>query len=352
LLAHQLTQLDAWVEEAILVVGYRSEQIREHFGEQFRSVKLRYVHQQEQRGTADAVMAAREHVRGRTLIINGDDFYHRDDLRSLAATDTGRGLVVTHAPDPQNRAVVSIEDDAISNIVEKPVDPLPDAWCSVGGYCIERDDLRWLDELTLSPRGELELPDFIMMVARATRVRPHYLKRLWMPLTYSWDVLGIAMRIARETSVAADLGIELSDPKSLGDQGDVRLGSDVQAAGPVVCGPGVTISDGCRLEGPVLLGRGTRLEAGARVARLVALDGARIGEGANVSDSVLGENVTVGKGARLESRPAHELRVDVKGKVITPDLERLGAVLGDASTVREGVFVPAGTLADPETVLS
>jgi len=179
----QLAQLQGIVDEVLLVVGYRKEQIEAYFGTEHRGLRLRFVEQETQRGTADAVAAARPLVRERVLILNGDDFYHHDDLEALAAD--GRGLLVTQAADPQNRAVVRIEDGLITDIVEKPKDVAPGAWCSVGGYSVEAHDLDRLDDLALGPRGELELPDFIRRLADSEPVRPHSIGQWWLPLTYA-----------------------------------------------------------------------------------------------------------------------------------------------------------------------
>src|SRR3990172_6674641 len=183
LLEHQLRQLDGLVDEALLVVGFLREQIESRFGDAFGKIRLRYVVQERQRGTAAALLAARPHVTARCLVLNGDDFYHSDDLKGLA--ERGRGLLVTQARDPENRAVVQLEGDVITGIVEKPKDPPKDAWYSVGGYCVERDDLRYLDEVVPSPRGELELPDFILRLVEGSVVRAKRIDRFWLPITYS-----------------------------------------------------------------------------------------------------------------------------------------------------------------------
>ncbi|HEY7820405.1 MAG TPA: nucleotidyltransferase family protein, partial [Vicinamibacteria bacterium] len=169
LLEHQLRQLDGLADEVILVVGYLREQIERRFGDSHGGIRLRYVVQERARGTADALLAARPFVTSRSLVLNGDDFYHRDDLQGLAAR--GRGLLVSRVKDPENRAVVQLNGDVITDIVEKPQNPPRDAWCSVGGYCVEKDDLRYLDDIALSPRGELELPDFILRLVQDSEVR-------------------------------------------------------------------------------------------------------------------------------------------------------------------------------------
>jgi dTDP-glucose pyrophosphorylase len=106
--------------------------------------------------------------------------------------------------DPENRAVVQLNGDVITDIVEKPQNPPRDAWCSVGGYCVEKDDLRYLDDIALSPRGELELPDFILRLVQDSEVRAKTIERFWLPITYSWDVLQAALFLWEEPERARD----------------------------------------------------------------------------------------------------------------------------------------------------
>jgi bifunctional UDP-N-acetylglucosamine pyrophosphorylase/glucosamine-1-phosphate N-acetyltransferase len=345
LLEHQLRQLEELAEEAILVVGFLREQIEARFGSRFGRMRLRYVLQERQRGTADALLAARPHLTGRTLVLNGDDFYHRDDLRGLA--DTGRGLLVTRARDPQNRAVVEIRDELVTDILEKPRNPPKDAWCSVGGYCIEAEDLARLDDLPLSPRGELELPDFIMRLVRDRSVRPRRIARFWLPLTYAWDVLGAILFLWEDPARARELGVAAQDLGALRRRTDLVIGTDVRIEGPAWIGPNARLGDGVRLVGPIAIGPGCTLGARAVVERAVLLNDIVLGEEAGIADSVLGAGVRVGAGARLESRPGSSLEITIQKKVVVPELERLGAIAGDGAEIAPGAIVPAGSVLPP-----
>ncbi len=335
LLEHQLAQLSGIVDEALLVVGYRKEQIQAHFGDEHTGIRLRYVEQETQRGTADAVAAARPLVNERVLILNGDDFYHHHDLKELA--DGGRGLLVTQAPDPHNRAVVRIQNDVIADIIEKPEKPdaPPGSWCSVGGYSVEASDLELLEDLPLSPRGELELPDFISRLIAQSSVRPQRIGQWWLPLTYAWDVLTAIHHIWSEPNRARDLGVSERVEGSL---------ADVDTEGPIWIGDDVRIGDGVRLVGPTTIGAGTTIESGAVLEGVSVFEGAHIGKGAMVQDCVIGRGVRIGEGATLESRRGSELSIDVNGKSVVPELARLGSVLGDGAAVAAFVSVRAGTL--------
>lgn len=334
LLEHQLAQLEGIVEEALLVTGYRKEQIEAHFGAEHRGIRLRYVEQKTQRGTADAVLAARPHVTERVLILNGDDFYHREDLSALAKR--GRALLVTHAPDPQNRAVVTIEDDAVVDIVEKPTHPPKDSWCSVGGYCVEARDLDLLEDLPVSARGELELPDFVLRLIAATPVSPHRIQQFWLPLTYAWDVLTAMSFIWSDEKRAFDLGLAAN-----GVPGHFP---ECSIEGPVWISEGVTMEKDVRIVGPAAIGPNCVLRRGAFIDRSALFERVQVGAGARVESSVLGADVQLGEGVRLEGQRGAELEVLVKDQKVVPELERMGSVLGDGNRIAADTVIAPGTL--------
>ena len=326
-----LDQLRGIVDTAILVVGYRKERILAHFGDRYRGIRLIPVEQAVARGTADALRAAAPVAAGRVLVLNGDDFYHGEDLARLARHETA--ILAQEVSDPWNRATVRVtDDDWLVQIVEKPPDAPPGALSSVGAYALTADDLGHLGEVGESVRGELELPDLIRNLISIRGVRVVRARRPWIPLTYPWDLTG---------RVVALFG---GDPPG---EGARALGLTVNGTGgdALLLDEGASLHEEARTRGPVALGRGVRVEAGARVERSVVLDGARIGPAAIVRDSVLGPGADVGGGARLLSGPVEEIRVlSHTARVGVP---LVGACLGEGALVARGATVPPGTLVGP-----
>lgn len=76
---------ESGVEHIVLCVGYRSEQIRAHFGDGRRwGIRIAYSRETKPLGTAGALRHARRHVPDRFLVLNGDSLF-RMDLESLVA---------------------------------------------------------------------------------------------------------------------------------------------------------------------------------------------------------------------------------------------------------------------------
>jgi bifunctional UDP-N-acetylglucosamine pyrophosphorylase/glucosamine-1-phosphate N-acetyltransferase len=348
LLEHQLEQVAGLVEEVILVVGYRGEAIRDRFGERFGALPLRYVEQDRQRGTADALKRAVPWIRERALILNGDDLYHAQDLRALLRHRTA--ILVAHASDPQNRGVVTISGDQVTDIGEKPPSPPAHALCSVGGYSLEKTALALLDEVSESRRGELELPDLIRAVARRVPVRYHRVERVWLPLTYAWDLLTSTQYLLEDPARALEFGVSVPSLAEIKSRRDVNLGVGTIIEGPVLIGPGVTFGHFCRIRGPAVIDSGCILGDCVEIERSVLMKATRVGEFSEVRDSVVGELVRIGAQVRIrsEARPGATLLVEVNGKRVDSGLARLGLIAGDRAEVPEGAVVPPASPLEAE----
>src|SRR3989344_4121056 len=84
LLEHNLLSLPDSVDEVVLVVGYLREQIKELVGDSFQGKRVRYVVQEEMKGTGHALGLCRDVLKGRFLVLMGDDLYSKEDLEKMA----------------------------------------------------------------------------------------------------------------------------------------------------------------------------------------------------------------------------------------------------------------------------
>jgi D-glycero-alpha-D-manno-heptose 1-phosphate guanylyltransferase len=72
------------LETAILAVGYKAELIREHFGDAYRSLRLRYSVEEEPLGTGGGIRQAVDMAQGDAVfVLNGDTLF-RVALQALA----------------------------------------------------------------------------------------------------------------------------------------------------------------------------------------------------------------------------------------------------------------------------
>ncbi len=84
LLHRKLAELPESIDEVIFVVGYHGGKIREAFGSTYEGRSMKYVEQTELNGTAGALWLAKDLIKGRFVVMMGDDLYVREDIEAVA----------------------------------------------------------------------------------------------------------------------------------------------------------------------------------------------------------------------------------------------------------------------------
>lgn len=174
---YTLDNLPSEIDEIIFVVGYKGEMIRETYGRAAFGRRISYAVQERQLGTGHAVKQAKSLVRGRFMLIYGDDVYGREGMERIARHEWG--LLVRRVEHPEKFGVVVTDEDGyVTRLVEKPKQFVSDlTWVGVGVFQPEFLDV----ETTLSPRGEYEATDmFNVLIQRGIQFYTE-LAELWLP---------------------------------------------------------------------------------------------------------------------------------------------------------------------------
>jgi NDP-sugar pyrophosphorylase family protein len=108
-----LGNLVGLVDKIILVVNYKKEQILDYFGDSYASLPLEYVEQQELNGTASAVLAARNFVEDRFLVIQGDVYASRRLLKEMKETNADHVLSLVKVKDSENHAPIEHQNGIV-----------------------------------------------------------------------------------------------------------------------------------------------------------------------------------------------------------------------------------------------
>jgi D-glycero-alpha-D-manno-heptose 1-phosphate guanylyltransferase len=85
------------VEEIALAVSYKWERIREHFGDAFRGVPLRYSVEQQPLGTGGAIRHALQQVPQQDVIVTNGDTLFPVDVRAMFMQHRSRSALLTLA---------------------------------------------------------------------------------------------------------------------------------------------------------------------------------------------------------------------------------------------------------------
>lgn len=123
ILEYIIDALPSEVDEIILVVGYKAEMIRAHFGDSYNGRRITYVHQGIPAGTGQALSMAAPLLRDeRFLFMNGDDLHGTEAFTKALAYPLAL-LAATH-DDPSKFGVLELrEDGTLAQIAEKPEVP-------------------------------------------------------------------------------------------------------------------------------------------------------------------------------------------------------------------------------------
>lgn len=161
------------VNEIVLVVGYRAEEIINAYGTWYKGKRLKYVVQQEQRGLVHALECAAEMLEGEAfLLLLGDEVLvnpRHQELIDEFRTDRPFGLCGVLPVDDtelikRTYCIVQNGDNVIHRLIEKPRRPLNNLMGT--GDCVFRNEI--LSYIQYTPihheRKEKELPDLIQCV--------------------------------------------------------------------------------------------------------------------------------------------------------------------------------------------
>lgn len=328
---HQLEALNGLVDEVVMVVGYKSDMIREALGEQYDGITIRYVEQTEQKGTGHALAQCANDICDPFLAMNGDDIYHAADLQALANCE--QGALCMEVNDPSRFGVfVTDDNNRITQVVEKPTEPIS-TLANLGAYKFTPDIFSVLESTPPSSRGEIEITSAIQTIATQSVFIAQRIEHHWLSIGYPWDLLSATAAILEE--LVDDIRGEVSPAAHI--------------TGPVAIGRGTIIRPGVVIDGPAIIGENCTIGPNAWIRSYSAIgDGCKIGQGSEIKgsilmnaaavphlsyagDSVLGERVNFGCGT-VTANFRHDGKNHasmIKGELVDSGRRKLGAIVGD-----------------------
>ena len=281
LIEHNLEALNGIVNEAVIVLGYKKDMIKQHMGKKFNGIKITYAEQKMQCGTANALLSAKRFIKGDFISMHGDDIYSRQDFENVSKKK--HCILIKKVKNPQQFGAVIEKNGMLADIVEKPQQFVSDI-VNTGLYKIDDGIFAILQKLKKSTRGEYELTDAIKIFSKEKQLRCISASR-WIPIGFPWDLL------------YADIELR-SGAKIIGEKTEI-LGIVKNCS----------IGENCTINGTV--------------KNSIVMDNSYISEGSIIEDSIIGENVSF-DGRIFAGDDSYS---SVCGKTISTG--RFGAVVGD-----------------------
>lgn len=166
-LAHTIELLPAVITEVILVVGYLDEQIRVFFGDEYAGRKIRYVVQNKLNGTDGAVRLVKPIIKGKFIVLMGDDLYRADDIVRLLPHDLA--MLAIQTDEAARFGLVSVSaDGSLVQVIERPHDHKT-GLINIGAYMLS--PAYWDEQPVAISDTEYGLPQTLAQIAHGgTRV--------------------------------------------------------------------------------------------------------------------------------------------------------------------------------------
>ena len=173
------------INEVIIVVNYLGEQIKEHFGNEWNGRKIKYVVQEKLNGTGGAVHSCKDFLKGKFMVLNGDDFYYKNDLSKLAKQDLA--IMAQEFDNAERFGIFEIDEQGnLLNIIESPHN-FKSGLVNIGAYILDERFFNY--ELVSKKAGDVEfgLPQTLAKMAKEYPVK--IIKSThWHPLGFPEDL--------------------------------------------------------------------------------------------------------------------------------------------------------------------
>lgn len=355
ILEHCLDALKAsGIGEAVIVVHYMADAIRQYFGDGKKfGLKIEYVEQAAVLGTGNAAGVAEPYVNDEFLLVYGDLLFSAEAVKSVINSHQAEKPTTTMAvipvEKPESYGVVELEGEKrIKRIVEKPKpEEAPSNLANAGIYVFSTEIFAKIKETSASARGEWEITDAISLLLKENKVllAVKLSRDDWLDIGRPWDLLEANRwtldRMEHKVFGNIENGATFVGSVTVAETARIRSGTYIE--GPAYIGEESDVGPNCYIRPYTSIGAKARIGNACEIKASIIMDNVHIGHLSYVGDSILGERCNLGAGTitgnyRLDGG---SIKMMVKDKVVDSGRRKLGAVLGD--NVKTGI----GTLLMP-----
>jgi bifunctional UDP-N-acetylglucosamine pyrophosphorylase/glucosamine-1-phosphate N-acetyltransferase len=342
------------IDEALIVIHYMGEAIRQYFGngEKF-GLKIEYAEQKSVLGTGNAVSLVEPYVKDDFLMVYGDLLFSADVVKTIIDSyekeKPAATMAVVSVENLEDYGVVELENEKhVKQVVEKPKrEEAPSNLANAGVYVFSTEIFDKIRETSTSARGEWEITDAVsqLLKEKKTVLAVKVSQNDWVDIGRPWDLLEANRwaleRMKHKVCGFVENGAYLVGPVTVAETARIRSGAYIE--GPAFIDEESDIGPNCYIRPYTSVGKKVRIGNACEIKNSIIMDRVHIGHLSYVGDSILGENCNLGAGTvtanyRLDSET---IKMVVKDLVVDSGRTKLGAVLGD--DVKAGInalFMP------------
>lgn len=344
LLEHTIIGLkNAGIEEVLLIVGYKQDIIRNHFKdfEERENVKIEYIIQEQNLGTAHATGYAKDFVKDDTfLLMYGDlivDILLFKDIIDKYTKNKVRGLIsLIEVQNPQAFGIITLDSNQkVQKITEKPAPELNlGKLANAGVYIFDPLIFEAIEKTEKSIRGEYEFTDSMEILIKdfSCDILGHIIKdRFWSDIGLPWQLLKaneyILSNIKEEDIGKIENNIVIEGNVHIGENTVIRAGSVIQ--GPCFIGNNSLIGPNAFIRPYTSIGNDCHIGM-SEVKNSIIFSKSNVPHFNYVGDSIICENVNLGAGTKTSNLRFDNktVKMKIKGKKIDSGRRKLGTIIG------------------------
>jgi bifunctional UDP-N-acetylglucosamine pyrophosphorylase/glucosamine-1-phosphate N-acetyltransferase len=324
-----INAIEAGVKEFIFIVSYKSEMVRNHFGNGEKwNVKIDYVNQGRALGTAHAIGVVKKFV-DNFIVLSGDTIFGKQDIEKIIQKENSMGLIKIE--NAEDYGIVEINGNKIIKIYEKMQKPFTNV-INAGIYHYNKNIFDFIDKTKKSLRGEYEITDSINMMAKDIHFEGVFLSE-WRDVVYPWHLLDaneeILKRLEKEINGDVEKNTVINGNVKIGKKSRILSGSYIE--GPVVIGENCKIGPNCYIRPYTSIGNNCHVGNACDIKNSIIFNNSNAPHQNYVGDSIIGENCNLGAGTKIANLRLDKknIKVILNGKKLNTKRRKLGVIMGD-----------------------
>ena len=352
IIEHNLNQLVGLVDEVHIVIGYKAEMIEKLIGGEFNGMSIKYITQEKPLGNADALMKVEKYIKGKFILMFGDDLYSKKDIKKLLKYDNA--ILAQKVKNPEQFGVLKIENNILIKTIEKPRIFISDL-VSTGCFLFTKDIFNTLKKIELSKRNEYELPDAYNLLAKERKIKIAMVGDYWLPITFPWSLLEAnkfflnKMKTQKNKKARIEKGANIKGKVAIGSGTIIKSG--VYIEGNVKIGDNCVIGPNCYLREATIVGDNCHIGQAVEIKNSIIGDHVNIAHLSYIGDSVIGDNVNFGGGTvtanlRFDN---DNIKTPVNNIIQDSGRRKLGVIVGDNCKIGINVSLYPGVKINPNS---
>jgi len=337
------------IRDIEIIVGYRKEQIMTYFGDGSKwGAKINFVVQDKQLGTAHALYQARSRLKGRFLVLPGDNIIEPDTIKPVAKEMDDWASIIARSSTPSKYGVVCLEGKPIKQIVEKPDQDISNL-VSTGIYQLSDEIFPHIETVSTHLKRN-DLTSVIQYcIENGKRVLGEMTEGRWIDAVFPWDILTLNSEALKSTEVSragkVESNVFINGPVSLGEGSVIRSGTYIQ--GPVVIGKGCDIGPNVVLMPASTLGNNVTVNPFTEIRSSIVMSDVSIGAHSVISHTIIGDGCQIGSHFSSASEKA---RIVLENEII--EVDHIGSIIGDDVKIGNQVVMSSGVIIGPSAKIA